>query len=107
MGIIKFLKLKNGVFREPAYPVHRKPGEAIEIYLNDLITRIRANGSYLEIEKSILDSWLKTIKDFKGVKPVENLNYPRMAKAINERLIYLQMIRKYYQLPIDNLEAAE
>ena len=107
MGIIKFLKLKNGVFREPAYPVHRKPGEAIEIYLNDLITRIRENSTYLQLEKNTVESWLKTIEDFKGVKPVENSNYPRMAKAINERLGYLQMLRKYYRLPIDNFAVAE
>ncbi len=99
MSMIKYLKMKNGAFRQKALPVHRDPQKAIDVYLLDLEERIRDNGQYLGIENEVLEKWISEIKENRGSIKVKNNGYSKMARAINERLEYVEAIRKYYQLP--------
>jgi len=98
LGIYKYMRIKNGVFREKAVPVHRDTEGAIKIYLDDLCERIIKNGSYLGLEEETLSGYVKMIKDNGGLIKLELNQYPKLEKVINERLEYVKALRDYYNI---------
>lgn len=98
MSVVKYFRIKDGVFRNKAFPVHRHPEKAIDIYLEDLCFRIQKNSTYLGIEEEEIENWLELIVSSRGTKKIIASKYLKMVKAINERLVYVQTIKKYYHL---------
>lgn len=98
MSMVKYLKIRYGVFRERAVPVHRDTKYAIEVYIEDLCDRISKNGAFLGIDNDILVTWIDAIKSNQGKIEIQSDLYPRMAKSINERLEYVKALNEYYRL---------
>lgn len=98
LSVYSYTRIKNGIFREKAVPVHRDPEYAIKVYIDDLCERILKNGRYLGLEEEVLQSYVEQIQESGGSVGVALGKYPRLEQSINTRLEYVKELHKYYKI---------